>query len=71
MRDNGPSVDVRTAEQLFLLTSPLHAQMGFASTGIGLALCKNIVARHGGRIWVEDVTGEGVKFCFSIPAQKK
>ena len=69
VRDNGLGIDPRNAEQLFYLFSPFHSKMGNAGTGISLAVCKKIVERHGGRIWVEGATGEGSKFCFSIPAE--
>ena len=68
VRDNGIGIDPKDAERIFALFQRLHPRDADSGTGIGLALCKRIVERHGGRIWVDSQLGEGAIFTFTLPA---
>ena len=67
LSDNGQGFEPKYAERIFKIFQRLHTRQDYPGTGIGLAVCKRIVERHGGQIWAESQPDQGAHFCFTIP----
>jgi signal transduction histidine kinase len=68
VRDNGIGIPPQDHQRIFTVFQRLHHQEPYPKPGVGLAICKRIIERHSGKIWVDSAPGQGATFFFTLPA---
>ncbi|HEY3249721.1 MAG TPA: ATP-binding protein, partial [Ignavibacteria bacterium] len=70
VKDNGIGIEQWFSERIFIVFQKLHDHRKYPGSGIGLALCKRVVEKHGGKIWFESEVGKGTTFFFTFPVME-